>query len=64
MMTIEESNRVINETNKPELVREQRLETALQSIAACATHCPCCEMHRNIAVKALGYDVEISTEVV
>lgn len=64
MTTIEESNRTINETNKPVLTREGKLEAALEGIASCATQCICCEMHRNIAVKALGYDVEISMEAV
>lgn len=43
--------------------REQKLEAALQEIAACATQCVCCEMHRKIAIKALGYDVEIVTDL-
>lgn len=61
-MTIEESNAAINETNKPVLTREGKLERALEGIASCATQCICCEMHRRIAVGALGYDVEISME--
>lgn len=42
--------------------REQRLEQAMQGIASCATQCPCCEMHRRVAVRALGYDVAIVTD--
>lgn len=43
--------------------RIEEIETALQGIAACATQCVCCEMHRKIAIKALGYDVEIVTDL-
>lgn len=51
---------------EPDIFRKRidQLERALEGIAACATHCPCCEMHRQIAVKALGYNVEITMEVV
>lgn len=45
-----------------EETREQRLEKAMQGIASCATQCPCCEMHRRVAVRALGYDVAIVTD--
>lgn len=41
---------------------EKKLVAALQGIASCATQCPCCEMHRRVAVKALGYDVAIVTD--
>lgn len=43
------------------VTRERGLEQALQGIASCATQCPCCEMHRRIAEKALGYKVMIAT---
>lgn len=62
MTLIDEINKVINETNKPVLTREGKLELALQGIASCATQCVCCEMHRQIAEKALGYSVEITTD--
>lgn len=45
-----------------EETREQRLEQAMQGIASCATQCLCCEMHRRVAVRALGYDVAIVTD--
>ena len=61
---LEDINRLINETNKPVLTREGTLEQALQGIASCATQCVCCEMHRRIAVKALGYEVGITTDSV
>lgn len=38
------------------------LEKAMTDIASCATQCLCCEMHRRIAVEALGHDVEIVTD--
>lgn len=44
------------------LQRVDKLERALQGIASCATQCPCCEMHRLISEKALGYEVEIVTD--
>lgn len=47
---------------KPPQSREQKLEQALQGIASCATQCPCCEMHRRVAVRALGYEVTITTD--
>jgi hypothetical protein len=37
-------------------------ERALQGIASCATQCPCCEMHRQVANRALGYEVVITTD--
>lgn len=40
------------------------LQKALEGIASCATQCTCCEMHRRIAVKALGYEVEVTMEAV
>lgn len=40
----------------------EKLEQTLQGIASCATQCPCCEMHRRLAVKGLGYEVEITTD--
>lgn len=46
----------------PDYLYALKLQTALEGIAACATQCVCCEMHRTIAVKALGYNVEITTE--
>lgn len=39
-----------------------RFQVALEGIASCATQCPCCEMHRRVAEKALGYTVEITTD--
>lgn len=42
--------------------RIERLERTFQGIASCATQCTCCEMHRRLAVKALGYEVEITTD--
>lgn len=42
--------------------RAEKLEKTLEGIASCATQCPCCEMHRQLAVKALGYEVEITTD--
>lgn len=39
-----------------------KLQKALEGIASCATQCPCCEMHRQVAEKALGYSVEITTD--
>ena len=45
-----------------EQTREQKLECALQGIASCATQCPCCEMHRQVANRALGYEVVITTD--
>lgn len=32
----------------------ERLLNALRGIASCATHCPCCEMHREIAERAIA----------
>ena len=50
-------------TRKPgEPPREMKLEQALQGIASCATQCVCCEMHRQVALKALGYEVGITTD--
>lgn len=43
--------------------RAEKLEAALEGIAACATQCVCCEMHRQIAEKALGYPVEVTTSI-
>ena len=40
----------------------ETLEWALQGIGSCATQCPCCEMHRQVANRALGYDVAITTD--
>ena len=42
--------------------RAKKLESALEGIASCATQCPCCEMHRQVAVKALGYEVDVTTD--
>lgn len=42
--------------------RAEKLEVTLQGIASCATQCPCCEMHRQVAERALGYTVEITTD--
>lgn len=56
--------KVLAMTNEQALVkRVEVLTKALEGIASCATQCLCCEMHRNIAVKALGYEVEIITEI-
>lgn len=33
---------------------ERVYEEALLGIASCSTRCPCCQMHRAIAEKALG----------
>jgi hypothetical protein len=56
-------NKALNEAHSPDTrTREQKLEQALQGIASCATQCPCCEMHRQVAEKALGYKVEIVTD--
>lgn len=42
--------------------RASVLEKTLEGIASCATQCLCCEMHRRMAVKALGYEVQITTD--
>ena len=46
----------------PDYVYALKLQAALESIAACATQCSCCEMHRRVAKKALGHSVEIVTD--
>jgi len=67
-MTVEkrladEINKALNEAHVPDTqTREQKLERAMQGIASCATQCPCCEMHRQVAERALGYKVEIVTD--
>lgn len=62
MHTLESALRKVLTPPADTRTREQRLEQAMQGIASCATQCPCCEMHRRVAVRALGYDVAIVTD--
>lgn len=42
----------------------EKLVQALEGIASCATQCPCCEMHRRLANKALGYSMPVTFTLV
>lgn len=46
----------------PDYLYALKLQSALEGIASCATQCVCCEMHRQVAEKALGRSVEITTD--
>jgi hypothetical protein len=48
----------------PDYLYAMKLQTVLEGIAACATQCVCCEMHRQIAEKALGYTIEVVTDTI
>jgi hypothetical protein len=53
------------ESYSSELKEEiEKLTKALIGIASCATQCPCCEMHRRIANKALGHEVDLTYTVI